>query len=65
MTLPDGIDITIETARQEQVSEGEAGIRFYPDGSSTGGNIQLSRGETVWRIDVNWLTGEVRLREPE
>jgi general secretion pathway protein H len=65
VTLPDGIDITIETARQEQVSEGEAGIRFYPDGSSTGGNIQLSRGETVWRIDVNWLTGEVRLREPE
>jgi len=62
--LPEQFDLAIETARQEMVSEGEAGIRFYPDGSSTGGNIELSRGDTVWRIDINWLTGEVSLREP-
>jgi len=62
--LPEQFDLAIETARQEMVSQGEAGIRFYPDGSSTGGNIELSRGDTVWRIDINWLTGEVTLREP-
>lgn len=63
-TLPKQLDLAIETARQEQISRGEAGIRFFPDGSSTGGNIELVRGETVWRIDINWLTGEVTLREP-
>jgi len=63
-TLPKQFDLAIETARQEQISRGEAGIRFYPDGSSTGGNIELSRGEAVWRIDINWLTGEVTLRDP-
>lgn len=62
--LPPQFDLAIETAQQEMVSRGEAGIRFFPDGSSTGGNIELSRGDTVWRIDINWLTGEVSLREP-
>lgn len=62
--LPPQFDLAIETARQEMLSRGEGGIRFYPDGSSTGGNIELSRGDTVWRIDINWLTGEVSLREP-
>lgn len=62
--LPPQFDLAIETARQEMLSSGEGGIRFYPDGSSTGGNIELSRGDTVWRIDINWLTGEVTLREP-
>lgn len=62
--LPPKFDLAIETARQEMISQGEGGIRFFPDGSSTGGNIELSRGDTVWRIDINWLTGEVSLREP-
>ncbi len=62
--LPPQFDLAIETARQEMISQGEGGIRFFPDGSSTGGNIELSRGDTVWRIDINWLTGEVSLREP-
>lgn len=62
--LPPQFELAIETARQEMISRGEGGIRFYPDGSSTGGNIELSRGDTVWRIDINWLTGEVSLREP-
>lgn len=62
--LPPKFELAIETARQEMLSQSEGGIRFFPDGSSTGGNIELSRGNTVWRIDINWLTGEVKLREP-
>jgi general secretion pathway protein H len=62
--LPMQFDLAIETARQEQISRGEAGIRFFPDGSSTGGNIEISRGDAVWRIDINWLTGEVTQRDP-
>ena len=59
--LPKDMQLSMLTAAQEQVGEGVAQIRFFPDGSSTGGNIELSRGEALWRIDVSWLTGEVRL----
>lgn len=63
-TLPKGLDLEVETARSEVSADGIASIRFFPDGSSTGGSIELSRGTAVWRIEVNWLTGEVVLREP-
>lgn len=59
--LPKDMQLSMLTAAQEQVGEGVAQIRFFPDGSSTGGNIELSRGEAMWRIDIAWLTGEVRL----
>ena len=59
--LPKDMQLSMLTAAQEQVGEGVARIRFFPDGSSTGGNIELSRGDALWRIDVAWLTGEVRL----
>ncbi|MBS7457779.1 type II secretion system protein XpsH [Coralloluteibacterium stylophorae] len=59
--LPDGFDIVATGAREVQPTEGVAAIRFFPDGSATGGRIELVRGEARWRIDIAWLTGEVRL----
>lgn len=59
--IPEGLDITINTARSELTGENAGGIRFYPDGASTGGNVELQAGERVWRINVSWLTGEVSL----
>lgn len=59
--LPQGMELSMLTAAQEQIDDTVAQIRFFPDGSSTGGNIELRRGEAVWRIDIAWLTGEVRL----
>lgn len=41
-------------------------IRFYPDGSSSGGTITLARDDTGYNITVDWLMGGVhvtRLRE--
>ncbi len=32
-------------------------IRFYPDGSSSGGQIRLANEKNAYRIGVNWLTG--------
>lgn len=61
--LPKEMEIKILTARSELEGEGIGRIRFYPDGASTGGNIELFRGEATWRIDVNWLTGEVTLSD--
>ncbi|WP_376692662.1 GspH/FimT family pseudopilin [Wenzhouxiangella sp. EGI_FJ10409] len=61
--LPEGLDITIETARSELTGENAGGIRFYPDGASTGGSVELLAGERTWTVEVSWLTGEVSLKQ--
>jgi general secretion pathway protein H len=38
-----------------------ASIRFFADGSSTGGRITLEREHAAWKIDINWLTGQIEL----
>ncbi len=59
--LPEGLDITINTARSELTGERAAGIRFYPDGASTGGSVVLSIDQREWRITIGWLTGEISI----
>lgn len=60
--IPQTIDTTMHTG-QSELSEGSGSIRFYPDGSSSGGWIKLERGKFAWRIDINWLTGQVELKD--
>lgn len=57
LPVPDGVALTLVTAQQEQLSEDAGAIRFYPDGSSTGGQVRFRRGDRVSSVDVNWLTG--------
>lgn len=59
VSLPDGLEITLDTARSELTGENAGGIRFYPDGASTGGCVTLLAQEREWQISVSWLTGEV------
>jgi len=61
--LPKQMSLKLLTAASEQVDEGVGRIRFFADGSSTGGHIDVLRERAVWGIDVAWLTGEVTLRE--
>lgn len=61
--LPQRVDISLFTARSEQLGENRAGIRFFPDGSSTGGRITLSTGSMRYLVDVDWLTGRVSVIE--
>ena len=63
--LPEGVDVTITTARSEITSEAVAGIRFFPDGGSTGGHIELTVNDREYRVNVAWLTGETRLERAE
>jgi len=65
VNLPEGVDVTITTARSEVTSESVAGIRFFPDGGSTGGHIELTVNEREYRINVAWLTGETKLERKE
>jgi len=59
--LPDGIDLKLYTAQSEVTSDKRGGIRFYPDGSSTGGRITVASGERKFLVDVDWLTGRVSI----
>jgi general secretion pathway protein H len=55
--------LTVVTAQEELSGDGVASIRFYPDGSSTGGRIKLEKNGTNWQIDINWLTGQIELEK--
>lgn len=60
LSLPEDVRLAVRTAPSEQLSENEILVRFYPDGSSTGGQLRFQRGDRVsYIIDVNWLTGRV------
>ena len=37
------------------------GVRFYPDGSSTGGRVLISRGGHGYQVGVTWLTGRIAI----
>lgn len=59
--LPSRIDIQVTAARQAQPQPEQAAIVFFPDGSSSGGRIDLQLRQVNWRIEVVWITGEVRV----
>ena len=59
--LPEGMNVELNTARSELTSESAGGIRFYPDGGSTGGNVRLEANGRVYQVSVTWLTGEASL----
>lgn len=62
--LPKDMSMKLFTARSELEEDAGVGrIRFFPDGSSTGGHIDLVHKDVRWRVEILWLTGEVSLRE--
>ena len=61
--LPEGTEMTVTTAR-EITGPGRAPvIRFFPDGSASGGRIGVATGAQSDVIEVRWLTGGVALAE--
>ena len=59
--LPEKIEISLFTAQSELKDTKTGAIRFYPDGSSTGGRVTLSRDERKFLVDVDWMTGQVKI----
>lgn len=59
--VPDGLVVDAVLAESEIESPGKGAIRFYPDGSATGGSISVVRessGSGV-RVRVDWMLGRV------
>lgn len=61
--IPDRFSVEIITAKSELLGTRQAAIRFFPEGGSTGGSIQLSDDEDAISIDVDWLTSRVSIAE--
>ena len=57
--LPSNVAPVLLTATHERRSDVVGDIRFFSDGSSTGGEVHLLRGKTEDAIRVDWLTGRV------
>jgi general secretion pathway protein H len=61
--LPEGVDVTLKTALADIIDNTTGRIRFFPDGSSTGGRMTLIAGTREWRVNVGWLTGEITVED--
>lgn len=58
--VPPSLAIQFTGARQLQPRSDIGAIQFFADGASSGGRIDLSVQKAGWRIDVGWITGEVK-----
>ena len=61
--IPNTIALTLVTTKSQLQGQQQGSIRFFADGSSTGGRVTLTRGKQAWQIDVNWLTGQINLEK--
>ncbi|MEQ9607668.1 MAG: GspH/FimT family protein [Kiloniellaceae bacterium] len=57
--LPQELALALETDRRLLQSREAGAIRFFADGSATGGRIVLSRDGVSATVVVDWLTGQV------
>jgi general secretion pathway protein H len=60
--LPQRLTLALFTAQSELVREKTGGIRFFPDGTSTGGRVTVSAGGAKQEVDVDWVTGRVTIQ---
>ena len=59
-SFPRGMTVAMTVAETERMAD-VGGIRFFPDGQSSGGEIALTLDGRSAHIAVNWLTGESQL----
>ena len=55
------IDVSLITAQIEQTDESTGQIRFFPDGTSTGGRVTLASRAGTYYVLVDWLSGSVEI----
>ncbi|MCF8007623.1 MAG: GspH/FimT family pseudopilin [Methylovulum sp.] len=57
------ISLSLLTATDEVFGQGQASMRFYADGSASGGRVTLENAKGKLHINNNWLTGASELRD--
>lgn len=71
MTVDEGLGLQLLTGTAELIDDGSGRIRFYPDGTSTGGRVTISDPGSDpgsdpesdsgrdFNVRIDWLTGRV------
>jgi general secretion pathway protein H len=59
LKIADTISVHSETSAVERRAPNVGGVRFFPNGASTGGRIRLETGRQAYEVRINWLTGRV------
>lgn len=65
IALPDSVALHLYTAQSELLDGEKGSIRFFSDGSSTGGAITVSGPKLAYRVNIDWLTGGIAIVEEE
>lgn len=65
IALPENLALHLYTAQSELLDQATGNVRFFPDGSSTGGAITVSGPKLAYRVNVDWLTGGVAIVEQD
>ena len=60
-SIPQRFGVAMEIPEAERMDWGDGLIRFFPDGSASGGELHLRDGGKVATVSVNWLNGDVRV----
>ena len=66
-SLPETLDMQLQTAAEATLADGSQSIVFLPGGGATGGSITLLRQTqppTGLRLRVDWLSGLVSQEQP-
>jgi len=58
-TLPEGLELKLVAAQTEMLGDQAGAVRFFPDGSSTGGRVILARDGKGYQVGGQWLTGRI------
>ena len=60
--LPEEANVLVTTVESE-IRGDLAGVRFFPDGSATGGSIAVGEDGVVYEVAIDWLTGGVTVAQ--
>lgn len=53
--------MSLDVPHAERVSGSAGRMRFFPDGSASGGKVLLRQAGRVATVSVNWLNGDVQV----
>jgi general secretion pathway protein H len=65
LVLREKQSLAVTAADVERAGTDVIGIRFFPTGRATGGEIKVSEGANSATIRVDWLLGEARLMKQD
>ena len=63
--VPPGIALTLLISAREEISPRIGAVRFYPDGSSSGGGLALATAGLRYAVLIDWFDGNVSIEAPK